>query len=76
VFDREITRWYIFNIADACVSTGIVLLLLFNYKIPSYTGSPEETFQETASTSRQVENSSATEPDTEKNDHSESEKPA
>ena len=76
VFDREITRWYIFNIADACVSTGIVLLLLFNYKIPSHTGSPEETFQETASTSTQVENSSAPEPDIEKNEHSESEKPA
>lgn len=38
LFDREITRWYIFNIADACVSCGIVLLLLFNYKIPSHTG--------------------------------------
>ncbi|MFM8473314.1 MAG: signal peptidase II [Candidatus Kapaibacterium sp.] len=41
LFDREITRWYVFNIADACVSCGIVLLLLFNHRIPSHTG-PQE----------------------------------
>ena len=34
LFNRDITRWYIFNIADACVSCGIVLLILFNHKLP------------------------------------------
>ncbi len=35
LFGREITRWWVFNIADACVSCGITLLMLVNAKIPT-----------------------------------------
>ena len=35
LFGREINRWWIFNVADACVSCGIVLLLFANNKIPT-----------------------------------------
>ena len=29
------THWPVFNIADSCVSIGIVLLIIFNSKIPN-----------------------------------------
>ncbi len=33
---QEITRWWVFNVADSCVSCGIVLLMLVNAKIPTF----------------------------------------
>lgn len=35
LFGHTYTRWWVFNVADSCVSCGIVLLLLFNNRIPS-----------------------------------------
>ena len=29
------THWPVFNVADSCVSVGIVLLVFFNHKLPS-----------------------------------------
>ena len=29
------THWPVFNVADSCVSIGIVLLVIFNHKLPS-----------------------------------------
>jgi signal peptidase II len=31
---REYTRFWVFNVADSCVTTGMVLLLLFNHHLP------------------------------------------
>ncbi|MBL7998025.1 MAG: signal peptidase II [Candidatus Kapabacteria bacterium] len=36
LFGTTITRWWIFNIADSCVSCGIVTLLFVNSKIPTF----------------------------------------
>ncbi len=35
LFGHSYTRWWVFNVADACVSCGITLLVLFNHKIPT-----------------------------------------
>ncbi len=35
LFGQNITRWWVFNIADSCVTMGIVVLLLFNHRIPT-----------------------------------------
>jgi signal peptidase II len=31
---RELTRFWVFNVADSCVTCGMVLLLLFNHHLP------------------------------------------
>lgn len=36
LFGRDYPRFWIFNIADSCVSCGIVLLLFLNNKIPTF----------------------------------------
>ena len=42
----QIPNWPVFNIADSCVSCGVVLLLIFNLYIPTFeeikTGKPIE----------------------------------
>ena len=35
-FGRTYDRWPVFNIADSCVTTGIITLLIFNNKIPTF----------------------------------------
>jgi len=44
LFGYQLTRWPVFNIADACVTVGVVLLLLFHS-----TGAPELRRDEPAS---------------------------
>ena len=44
LFGYQLTRWPVFNIADACVTVGVVLLLLFHS-----TGAPELRRDEAAS---------------------------
>lgn len=36
IFGQTWSHWPVFNIADSCVTCGMILLLLFNGKIPSY----------------------------------------
>lgn len=76
VFDREITRWYVFNIADACVSCGIALLLIFNYKVPSHGQTHQQISQSDILNSEKEENGSATDVVVEKNEQIDSEKDA
>jgi signal peptidase II len=48
---REYTRFWVFNVADSCVTTGMVLLLLFNHHLPfvhaekAHAAQPNETAQ-------------------------------
>lgn len=37
IFGQHYSRWWVFNIADSCVSCGIVILLFVNTKIPTFT---------------------------------------
>ncbi len=36
LFGREYTRFWVFNVADSCVSVGMVLMLLFNKYLPIF----------------------------------------
>lgn len=36
LFGQHLTRFWVFNIADSCVSCGIVLLMIVNTKIPTF----------------------------------------
>lgn len=35
LFGREFTRFWVFNVADSCVTTGMTLLLIFNKHLPA-----------------------------------------
>ncbi|MCS6808122.1 MAG: signal peptidase II [Bacteroidota bacterium] len=36
LFGREYTRFWVFNVADSCVSIGMVLMILFNHHLPLF----------------------------------------
>ncbi len=36
VFGRSYSHWPVFNVADSCVSCGVVLLIIVNKKIPTF----------------------------------------
>lgn len=36
LFGRRYTRWPAFNVADACITVGVLLLLLFHRQLPSF----------------------------------------
>lgn len=40
LFGRELTRFWVFNVADSCVTTGMTLLLIFNKHLPAFHSSP------------------------------------
>ncbi len=47
-FGQVYTHWPVFNIADSCVSCGMVLLLIMNKKIPMFNDiTPKPTLNET-----------------------------
>ncbi len=41
VFGREYSRFWVFNVADSCVTTGMALLLLFNHHLPFVHATPK-----------------------------------
>lgn len=40
LFGREYTRFWVFNVADSCVSVGMVFMLLFNKHLPIFHEKP------------------------------------
>jgi signal peptidase II len=54
-FGQVYTHWPVFNVADSCVSCGMVLLLIMNKKIPMFADlSPENTTDGTKKNSEQL----------------------
>jgi signal peptidase II len=66
--DFNLTRWYVFNIADSCVTCGIILLILLNKHIaiePSQLFSPNGTpkTEEVTDTDNETANNETTDND-------------
>lgn len=63
IFGIQMDRFAVFNIADACVSTGLVMMLLFHNKF-SKVGEPAAEVQTISDKSSVIENVSAQNSDT------------